>query len=161
MKYILMSMLAGHAVATGARAKTHSTMHSTEQAQSMATQASFMPPREDGRCGAQFGHAACLNGCCSQWGWCGAGPQWCSCANGCKEEDGGRCQHANIGEHVCQVPPPISSNMRNHWSDLGKLDEKAMVQELQRFQISLPHLTFESISWLSDSILKYFPKTIN
>ena len=49
--------------------------------------------------------------------------------------------------------------MRNHWSDLGKLDEKAMVQELQRFQISLPHLTFESISWLSDSILKYFPKT--
>ena len=64
-------------------------------------------PRDDGRCGKDFGGATCdakgaYGGCCSSYGYCGTTDGHCLVANGCQNG----CKD---GAQVSQAPPVASS----------------------------------------------------
>ncbi|KAF2823430.1 DUF1929-domain-containing protein [Ophiobolus disseminans] len=66
-------------------------------------------PRDDGRCGKDFGGATCdakgaYGGCCSSYGYCGTTDGHCLVPNG--------CQNGCTGAVVSQAPAPISTVTR-------------------------------------------------
>ncbi|KAF8474630.1 hypothetical protein BDZ91DRAFT_711370 [Kalaharituber pfeilii] len=66
-----------------------STSTSTETSNTTTTVLHSQEPRDDGRCGKDFGNAPCqkggpFGGCCSQYGWCGDSNVHCLPSEGCQ-----------------------------------------------------------------------------
>ncbi|KAF2034342.1 DUF1929-domain-containing protein [Setomelanomma holmii] len=74
-------------------------------------------PRDDGRCGKDFGDATCdangaYGGCCSSYGYCGTTDGHCLVANGCQNgcKDSTPISSAPVASAAATRPPSVTSS---------------------------------------------------